>query len=523
MDCIYNGCRAFAEAQCQCQGFKMLLCNKHLAEHLEIPISHESLIFLEQDGKKVVLTYFGKFKAKAEKFRIKVLKELSEVIGIAQNCAKETLKKIRVFEMEIEEMVCNVINSKNCITRLTQIFAMSEEKAIKECKNWELTSFISKSNEMFPYLSSWCDFSFDLTPLYEIPSEPAYKISPIQKISQHKSSVFPEKNPLNISRIGHSISQKSFEEATLRCLKGHSLKWSYVVPHLYAIKSKGYYINCSLCEIQYSKPSWHCDQCDYNVCEECSDGFDIKSPQLECMNSHVLLWRSDVSMYYQQNRREHYAVCNICQISKDEDHWHCRECCYDICQECAYNAGFSPIIIPALCKENHPLIEKTSAFGCSCNKCNDFIVDIYYACTNCTYFLCEKCYKESCASIPAHPIVSCGSVLLHTIRWKNTMEFMCRFCLCKKTEECFFCEICNFAACADCSYTLILEIMSNVKILDSRGHEILWNSRHKKSFCIECKKIYQSGAFRCNICKEDICVPCSQIQRNLPQSRPLYF
>ena len=304
---------------------------------------------------------------------------------------------------------------------------------------------------------------------------------------------------------------------TLACKLGHPLIWSYTVPYSYMNSHSSFMVTCDSCSKTYSKPAWYCNCCRYNICEKCALDRGVISPKLMCSKSHELVWRSDVSLYYSTQGRGHHAQCRNCGQNKDETHWHCRECEFDVCQDCASSVGAMPITMTLGCRNGHPLMETNTQvnnlMNCVCSRCSGNIFNICFACFNCRYILCHSCALYEISPIPAHPVLTCNNS--HYLHWIPPLTFSCEYCLQSKTEELFNCDICNFTVCAKCSYDLMGLIMNNVQLTDQKGHVLKWEKKPGERYrinavtCNQCSTQYaRVGMFSCSTCKADLCLRC---------------
>lgn len=137
------------------------------------------------------------------------------------------------------------------------------------------------------------------------------------------------------------------------------------------------------------------------MCEGCGLNKGLPSQKMKCDNNHELLWRPDADMFYESKGQEHKFKCRSCNLFKDEAHWHCRSCEYDICQSCGINKGQSSLCGSTKCSNNHQLSHSIARavnlggliLAPKCNCCGVNFSGSSYTCDQCSYYLCPDCYS----------------------------------------------------------------------------------------------------------------------------------
>ncbi|OMJ65377.1 hypothetical protein SteCoe_38345 [Stentor coeruleus] len=133
------------------------------------------------------------------------------------------------------------------------------------------------------------------------------------------------------------------------CKNTHELKWLLMIPFQNLKNTDSIWIYCECCKAKFSTACWNCTTCNYNVCEKCGENAGIFSPKLKCSENHELFWRPDANLYYELKGGFHGFRCNTCMSVKDEAHWHCRECEFDICISCGKEKKQMPFACPPKC------------------------------------------------------------------------------------------------------------------------------------------------------------------------------
>lgn len=515
MSCKYSPCNQPIDFECSCGGTTQFFCTSHVSQHLQVLADHSSIKAIKgQESLKIVLGCLNKHRQEAGQLRQKLISDGGILMQSLQKALKEALKKLLIFDSEISRIIENLIlNTEEIVdSDLKKTLLMPKEKAVSECAKWKFLDPSNNFSSLKSEISTWCKVNYDLTSLYMTSSDRP-KANP---------------SPSAPSTVSSRSSVQPPSQVILKCKNNHKLKWTYIVPFDYFKKFKNYWITCSFCEQTYSRPSWTCSDCNYDICEKCSSAIKIKSPKLVCTKGHELLWRTDVSMYYNAKGLGHNATCNNCKVKKYEAHWHCRECEFDICQTCGENAGFIGIKLVMNCPNGHPLVGlDNSRLNISgnifCSQCKQTknLLGKSYECLDCIYSLCVDCYEYSNSPIGAHPVLSCRSS--HYLRWYKKRDFFCAYCLEMKNEELFACNLCNFTVCARCAYLLLSIIMNKIMKFDSKKHCLEWEAPDvaQNRICAHCMQDFKgANMFSCKNCQINYCLLCfDNPERNIQSIR----
>ena len=120
----------------------------------------------------------------------------------------------------------------------------------------------------------------------------------------------------------HDLSMEiDSENKRWKCSSGkHNFKWSTDNTFYYYKIQRDWNIFCSICkENSFSKPSWHCRECNEDVCEKCGEEFfEILGIQkLKCRKNHDLQFAPDTCAYNKEVLKTVYHFkCNIFEYYK---------------------------------------------------------------------------------------------------------------------------------------------------------------------------------------------------------------
>ncbi|OMJ69953.1 hypothetical protein SteCoe_32180 [Stentor coeruleus] len=241
----------------------------------------------------------------------------------------------------------------------------------------------------------------------------------------------------------------------LVCNQNHELKYRSDINSYYKNKSLGYGYTCKKCFLRKKDSHWHCRECDYDICTECGSeaGFRSLKKKLTCKNRHNLTQVNDFTYETKQNCSNcksstfklaytcdecNYLICEECyEIQKNPMAYHpsvicmnshflnwaegisykcrycfkyidegylCKQCNFFMCGECAIiiSENFFNDILKVHGKANHPILWvekpwiKFSMNEIFCNICCKGYSSVgIFACVNCKYFLCLRCFNNS--------------------------------------------------------------------------------------------------------------------------------
>lgn len=254
-----------------------------------------------------------------------------------------------------------------------------------------------------------------------------------------------------------------------------------------------------------------------------------------CDSGHDLKWHNDVPYFYYETFGTWKINCNKCHKKFSNSCWHCRECKYDLCEQCGNTRNMVPKKL--YCSEPEPkelmwrcdvnnFYGKT--FGCysfSCNECGVVSEDAHWHCRNCLFDICRKCGLKRDYQYPISEL-NCrkGHVLkiehevarIYSIKYGTTPK--CDDCRSEITSASYHCEDCDYDLCADCSGFGLKPLGPHPAFMCSEEHQLHYYDSQSfystmgldKSFrCNSCKELKSEECFHCKKCKFDICTDCS--------------
>mmetsp|Transcript_12722 Transcript_12722/g.12856 ORF Transcript_12722/g.12856 Transcript_12722/m.12856 type:complete len:607 (-) Transcript_12722:23-1843(-) len=183
------------------------------------------------------------------------------------------------------------------------------------------------------------------------------------------------------------------------CRKGHHLSIEHKIVEIYEAKY-GCTPRCDECRTGIDYACQHCSECDYDLCDSCFNYYSAPigpHPGFLCPEDHILHY-TDSASYYESIGKPKNFVCNGCKMTKAEECFHCRKCCFDLCNECADSlALFLSSPYTKKCENDHLLLwnNKTSknysggAYGC--NVCGEIYSKVgSLSCSQCLYDICIR-------------------------------------------------------------------------------------------------------------------------------------
>ncbi|OMJ66782.1 hypothetical protein SteCoe_36254 [Stentor coeruleus] len=539
--CSRENCESNAEFECFCNNERKIFCRndnkKHIAE-IKTVHSNKPLDMKEQNKiqKKLIRTLKSQLQIVSHNKKI-IFELMLNLISQLEECVNEKVRELSEIEKQLQKAISDinyVDKMQSC--NLKSVFKMTYKNFKAECKNWDLikvslnTFDAQNSIKKLIEIKSQVDklytnekiipFSSEPQPIIKPADQPAIKPADQPAI---KPADQPAIIPLNqpAQRI-EANNLPTVRQNKIICRNTHELKWLLTAPFQNLKKTESIWIYCECCKAKFSTACWNCITCNYNICEKCGENVGIFSPKLKCSENHELFWRPDADLYYELKGGLHGFRCNTCNSIKDEAHWHCRECDFDICISCGKEKKQIPFTCPPKCLKNHKLMMKDSnlskpiEMSLSCCKCKSDISKCdYYACEACLYFLCTKCYDYINYSISGHPIMFCQSE--HPPHWVQKSKFECDYCFKNLNQEHFNCSFCKYDICFECSNILLNYAIKGDTIKHGQnGHPLEWlsNTIERNNGdpirCVKCNEGYLgAGMFYCEICRLNICLLCA--------------
>ena len=572
--CSKVSCSESATFSCICRNEHKYFCQTDLIIHLgDTGVKHDPRPIVAKNNesvKSIVLASLSTLKSKIQHKKKQIIDDISRSITLLEESCIKAICNLCDFEKSIEKAIAdiyfNIEELEN--TNLKKTLTMTLDQAREECKDWNLVKVYINSEDLQNSINKWLRIDTDLQYLFTsnprsvkskesvpdpfdsiaaslkaihfteeakhpritantdapgnaYPTENDPKVVSLQT-PPHSIPPYPSAYPIIFTEVPRPQESLSSPLAILRCSRNHVLKWSVVTPFAYYQRNKSFWISCDNCHTLYSKSGWNCLECMYDICEACGLNAGAGCPKLKCTNNHELLWKSDVSMYYESKGKGHNFLCKRCNARKDETHWHCRECKYDICQDCGSEQNYPPIIDGITCPQFHSLQKETRNAlltrrrlkDISCDRCKHSFAGKCYTCEQCSYVLCGECRSFLKCPAAGHPVIRCQTG--HLLRWIKKRAFFCNCCEKNMTQERYKCKQCDFDMCAECSNALLRLIFSNTeKTHGAQSHPLAWNPNPKKSnggnpvFCNTCGvQPRRGGMFSCKQCSNNYCVLC---------------
>lgn len=541
--CARLNCPHKPTHECICRDERKYFCETDLLSHIKDKSLNHNVkeIDYSSDSKvqEYVISILNNIKSDLIKNKKLILEDFSRSITLLEEKGRVIIRSINDYEKNIDKAINDIKSNSSQLPEcnLKRILNASLEEVKKESNDWNLISVKLNFIEFKNSINDWCVIGSNLDYFYtnrKIIADTNYpknehrkeslKIDP----SPDKSNLLnepstPRVQPLN-KNSGKKIERSNttdFQKKTLRCEKNHELKWSTTIPFNYYKKSKNFWIGCDNCGMAYSKSGWNCQDCSYDLCEGCGLNLGGGCPKLKCTNNHELLWRPDANLYYQKKNQGHSSMCKKCGMVKDEAHWNCRDCNYDVCQKCGLEEGYTPMVGKVKCKNDHPLQEKFSQGTVSCQCCKDNFKGKLYYCQSCKYILCIHCFNFFNNPPAGHPVLRCSSA--HLLRWGPSKRFQCNSCYTNKNEESYRCIECDFDLCLECSDVLLKLIIKNPSKSHSPNHPLVYRPKNDSNpvQCELCGVNYSSmGMFGCKSCPSYYCILCYDNPQRPKPGRP---
>ena len=559
---------------CICRDEQKYFCQTDLLSHLgDTAVKHDPKPMAAKINSSVislVLASLSTLKSEIQQKKKQILDDFSRSITLLEERGRKAIRDMSDYEKSLDKAIADIKSNPEALdnNNLKKTLTLSLDQAKEECKDWKLVKVYMNSEDLRSSIKEWSRIDNDLEYLFtnkqrsgkseEKTFERQASVSDYPKAHQCREEVkrqrsatvveapnaYPAEkppkedfrqpppqpappNPSESARKSMEVPrpqdlQRSSSMKPLRCSRNHDLKWSVTTPFAYYKKSNSFWIECDNCHTTYSKSGWNCLECSYDLCEGCGLNAGAGCPKLKCNNNHELLWKSDACMYYELKGKGHNFVCKRCGARKDETHWHCRQCEFDVCQSCGSEQNYAPIIPRTACPNSHPLQEETRnavaignlMIGMQCKSCKKNFAGKCYTCEPCSYVICAECYDFLKRPAAGHPVFRCQAT--HLLRWARTEEFICDYCSQKKTQERYRCKECNFDVCAECSNVLLNLILTNTsKTHGPENHPLVWNPNPSMRTggnpvpCNACGVGFRkAGMFSCKRCSNNYCVLC---------------
>ncbi|OMJ72929.1 hypothetical protein SteCoe_28495 [Stentor coeruleus] len=525
---IQCSCFEAAEFECHCKAQIQYLCSNCASSHIREPNLPHNLktltININESSRSALISFIKDSLINLDITKKSISAKLHKLFLELQDQAKVAFKDISILRRNLKSLLKTLSNfpQNTYEWNIKRILAQDLQETIKDLSSWNLFSvnFIIESFET-PWIIFDNNYDKCITTkkVEHRPREKSLIIEkpPVLSVERYKSCAIENKEIFeefkNIQRI---IGKKEIEPG-LYCEKNHKLFWSYtVILENYLIRGNSK-LECKFCGKVFAKPCWHCSQCAFDVCEECGNKQDIKSPKFVCDNNHELLWKCTVAEKYRNSTGIASWKCNFCELSKSTPSWHCSECKFDLCSNCASAYNVFPIELKDKCILNHSLIKVAFKSPTRCKDCSRALTGIGYSCNTCNYHICGNCYKYHNLDIPQDPILICFKG--HLLRWNSQRSFLCNSCS-RSMKSSFCCMSCLFDYCYQCADYLESIRRNDFIRKDDSGHVLgikyLVKSELARAFCCKnCNMELPSRClvFSCEICGYYICIWCFRSDR----------
>lgn len=254
-------------------------------------------------------------------------------------------------------------------------------------------------------------------------------------------------------------------EPNVLCQNSHPLFFYEDQTRFYTRKNKNRgKIVCNMCKKSWKGSAWSCRSCEFDLCESCKQKAH-KPSGWYCKKGHQIFLTADVTQYY-KSRGSSTWKCDICKRKSTFSSYHCRDCKYDVCEQCRkYFANDFNLQIK--CPYNHFLYYSNAQY------------DLYKEIDGVVQYKCCCCGKIQNDKVYAH------------------------------------CRICNFDVCNVCLDVINRGKDSILTIMCKKRHKLVWFNETSGFYdssvtCDVCrKKAKRTGSFHCRMCRYDVCVGCA--------------
>lgn len=197
----------------------------------------------------------------------------------------------------------------------------------------------------------------------------------------------------------------------LVCDMNHYLIWHGDVGKYYREAGLDPVIRCKYCKAAMKRSSWHCRECNFDLCLACRDWVvdsgKTNSQYLKCWEKHFLLLSDKLKEFYKKKFGTEKYSCRACNAQQDGNSFHCRRCFFDICSGCKEEIEHhSPIAERVKCQNGHGLVwtpdvckiykDKYKVHKYICNLCTkNYIGAGSFNCLECMFDICVSCIKKA--------------------------------------------------------------------------------------------------------------------------------
>jgi hypothetical protein len=192
----------------------------------------------------------------------------------------------------------------------------------------------------------------------------------------------------NCSKCDYSICEpcgekQGFLAPKLRCLKNHDLIWRPDSSFYYKTKKNRDFFTCFSCKTFQSSPSWHCRDCEVDLCIECGKKGN-QDPLVICGKCKKSVeFEVKINVSSSEN-------CEVCKRNSVENFMVCKNCKFSSCGNCWKDFKYSGAHPVLSCPEDL-LLEWHRARTFDCNVCFEEKKEVHFRCRSCKFHVCVKC------------------------------------------------------------------------------------------------------------------------------------
>lgn len=240
---------------------------------------------------------------------------------------------------------------------------------------------------------------------------------------------------------------------------------------------------------------------------------------LYCEKNHKLIWSYTAVLESFLSSDKQILQCKYCRKDILKSCWRCSECAFYVCEKCGERHKIPCPKI--LCDKNHELLWKCTVAekyrhqtGSDSWKCR--LCEVQKSTPS---WHCAQCSYDICKicaiKFNAFPIELKEKCLLkHSLKQeKYNGNVKCRECSNTIISNGYSCNICNYYACGNCYRYHSLDIAQYPILICSQKHLLRWNVEREFS-CRACTRKMRSS-FCCMICDLDLCYGCADFLEEL--------
>lgn len=234
-----------------------------------------------------------------------------------------------------------------------------------------------------------------------------------------------------------------------------------------------------------------------------------------CLKGHKLMFSQDSSYFYSFITNSNASArCDICKSTSELINYHCRDCGFDMCSNCATSKNFKPLPLP-VCSNNHPTAFIPNVRNhfkvVFCDKCRNEIFTNTWRCSTCDFDCCELC-ALGFGVLPLFKNPFLCSLQHRMILANDSENFVCT--VCKKdvvNMDSWKCDKCEIRNCKIC-----IQSIGHRSPKCPKTHDMINKCGKKKSVffgigvskCSNCFEKLSDFGFVCKGCNYNLCESC---------------